>query len=75
MILKTKQDYITYLLEATLRIEKSLANLTKNQESLERIVESKMYDLDVKVTETQTIVEKLRDDAEDSNDRPTTERF
>ena len=48
--LKTKQDQLTYLLEATLRIEKSLANLTKNQDSLGRIIESKMYDLDVKVT-------------------------
>ena len=38
MNLKTKQDQLTSLLEATLRIEKSLANLTKNQESLERIV-------------------------------------
>ena len=73
--LKTKQDQITYLLEATLRIEKSLANLTKNQESLERIVEDKMYNLDVKVREIQTIVEKLRDDAEDNDDRPTTDRF
>ena len=46
MNLKTKKDQLTYLLEATLRIEKSLANLTKNQESLERIVEDKMYNLD-----------------------------
>nr|XP_020189533.1 proline-rich protein 36-like [Aegilops tauschii subsp. strangulata] len=40
--LKSKQDQLTYLLEATLRIERSLANLAKNQESLERIVEDKM---------------------------------
>jgi hypothetical protein len=74
---------MTYLLEATLRIERSLANLTKNQASLERIVESKIYDLDVKITEVQTIVEKLRDDvdtaraaAEDSaDDRLMTDRF
>ena len=49
--------------------------MTKNQESLERIVEDKMYNLDVKVTEIQSIVEKLQDDAEDKDDRPTTERF
>ena len=55
---------MTYLLEATLRIERSLANLTKNQESLERIVEDKMYNLYVKITEVQSIVEKLRDDAD-----------
>src|SRR3990170_4726605 len=63
----TKQDQLTYLLQATLRIGKSLANLTKNQESLERIVEDKMYNLDVKVTEIQIIVEKMRDDAEDND--------
>ena len=34
-----------------------------------------MYNLDVKVREIQTIVEKLRDDAEDNDDRPTTDRF
>ena len=66
---------MTYLLETTLRIERSLANLAKNQESLERIVEDKMYNLDVKVTEIQSIVEKLRDDAEDGNEDTTTERL
>jgi hypothetical protein len=34
--LETKNDQMAYLLEATLRIERSLANLAKNQESLER---------------------------------------
>ena len=73
--LETKQDQITYMLEETLRIEKSVDNLTKNQKSLERIVEDKMYNLDVKVTEIQTIVEKLRDDAEGKDDRATTDIF
>ena len=66
---------MTYLLEATLRIERSPANLAKNQESLEWIVVDKMYNLDVKVTGIQYIVEKLRDDAEDGNEDTTTERF
>ena len=52
-----------------------MANLAKNQESLEWIVEDKIYNLDVKVTEIHTIVEKLRDDTEDSDDIPTTDRF
>ena len=34
-----------------------------------------MYNLDVKVSEIQTIVDKLLDDAEDRDDRPTTDRF
>src|SRR3990170_2425185 len=63
--LKTKNDQMTYLLEATLRIERSLANLTKNQASLERIVETKIHDVDA--------TRAASDDSGD--DRPTTERF
>lgn len=81
--LKSKNDQMTYLLEATLMIERSLDNLIKNQESLKRIVDTKIHDLDVKITEVQTIVEKLRDDVEiaravacdSGDDRLTIERF
>ena len=59
VFLKSKQDQLGYLIQATLRIEKGLATLTQNQESLERIVETKFYDLDLKVTEIQTAVEQL----------------
>ena len=59
VFLKSKQDQLGYLIQSTLRIEKGLATLTKNQESLERIIETKFYDLDVKVTEIQTAVEQL----------------
>lgn len=59
VFLKTKQDQLAYLIQATLRIEKGLATLTQNQESLERIIETKFYDLDQKVTEMQTVVEQL----------------
>jgi flagellar capping protein FliD len=62
-MLKTKQDQLSYLLEATVRIEKGLATLTQNQESLERIIETKFHDLDVMVTEIQTTVEKLQEEA------------
>ena len=73
-----------YLLEATLRIERSLANLTQTQASFERIIETKFHDLDVKVTEIQTTVEQLQGDvdtvkqarSDDSEDeRPTIEQF
>ena len=50
------------MIASTLRIEKGLATLTQNQESLERIMEQKFYDLDVKVTEIQSVVEQLQDD-------------
>ena len=49
--LKNKHEQLGYLIASTLRIEKGLATLTQNQESLERIMEQKFYDLDVKVTE------------------------
>jgi hypothetical protein len=75
VLLKTKQDQLSYLLEATVRIEKGLATLTQNQESLERIIETKFHDLDVKVTEIQTTVEKLQEEAEYREDRPTTYTF
>ena len=52
--LKNKQEQLGYLI---LRIEKGLATLTQNQESLERIMELKFHDLDVKVTEIQSVVE------------------
>ena len=48
-----------------MRIEKGLATLTQNQESLERIIETKFYDLDLKVTEIQTTVEQLQEEAEE----------
>ena len=59
VFLKSKQDQLGYLIQSTLRIEKGLATLTQNQESLERIIEQKFYDLDVKVTEIQSVVEQL----------------
>ena len=40
-----------------MRIEKGLATLTQNQESMERIIETKFYDLDLKVTEMQIAIE------------------
>ena len=50
-LVKSKQNQLGYLIASTLRIQKGLATPTQNQESLERIVEQKFYDLDVKVTE------------------------
>ena len=50
----------------------------KNQESLERIVETKFHDLDVKVTEMATDLGKLKEDFEaqinsDSDEQTTTQ--
>ena len=73
--MKSKQDHLGYLIASTLRIEKGLATLTQNQESLERIMEQKFYDLDVKVTEIQSVVEQLQDDMQERKDKTTTDAF
>ena len=73
--LKTKQEQLGYLIASTLRIEKGLATLTQNQESLERIMEQKFYDLDVKVTEIQSVVEQLQDDMQERKGKTTTDAF
>ena len=62
VFLKSKQDQLGYFIASTLRIEKGLATRTQNRESLERIMEQKFYDLDVKVTKIQTVVEQLQDE-------------
>src|SRR5215216_6689619 len=75
ILLQSKQIQLRHLVLATLRIEKSLANLTQNQESLERLIETKFYDLDLKVTEIQTAVEQLQDEAEERRGRTTTDAY
>ena len=73
--MKSKQYQLGYLIQSTLRIEKGLATLTKNKESLERIIETKFYDLDVKITEIQTAVEQLQEEAEEKKGKSTTDAF
>ena len=71
VFLKSKQDQLGYLIQSNLRIEKGLATLTQNQESLERIIEQKFYDLDVKVTEIQSAVEQLQEEVEEKKGKST----
>ena len=52
-----------------------MATLTRNQESLERILETKFYDLDLKVTEIQTAVEQLQEEAKGRRGKATTDAF
>ena len=75
MSLKSKQDQLGYLITSILRTETGLATLTQNQEILERIVEQKFYDLDVKVTEIQSVVEQLQDDMQERKGKTTTDAF
>ena len=75
VFLKSKQDHLGYLIQATLRIEKGLATLTHNQESLERIFVTKLHDLDVKVTEIQTSMQKIQEELENRSDKTTTNAY
>ena len=69
-------SFVAFLEEKpTLRIEKGLATLTQNQESLERIIEQKFYDLDVKVTEIQSVVEQLQEEVEEKKGKSTRNAF
>ena len=63
------------MIASTLRIEKGLATLTQNQESLERIIEQKFYDIVVKVTEIQSVVEQLQDEVQEKKGKSTTDAF
>ena len=63
------------MIASTLRIEKGLATLTQNQESLERIMEFKFHDLDVKVTEIHSVVEQLQDDMQERKGKTTSYVF
>ena len=75
VFLKSKHDQLGFLIQSTLRIEKGLATPTQNQESLERIIERKFYDLDVKVTEIQLVVEQLQEEVEEKKGKATTDAF
>ena len=42
---------------------------------MERIIEQKFYDLDVKVTEIQSVVEQLQDEVQENKGKSTTDAF
>ena len=73
--MKNKQEQLGYLIASSLRIEKGLATLTQNQESLEKIMEQKFYELDVKVTKIQSVVEQLQDDMQERQGKTKTNVF
>ncbi|KAE8812622.1 Nucleolysin TIAR [Hordeum vulgare] len=59
-----KNDQLAYLISATHRREKNIAELLQNQKSLERIVEAKFHDLDNKVTELTTTINALKQEVD-----------
>ncbi|KAE8771357.1 putative receptor protein kinase ZmPK1 [Hordeum vulgare] len=88
--LKTREEEMSFLVSTIQGMEKNISEILLNQKSLERIVETKFHDLDVKVTELTTTVKQLQhevdrvkiphssdDDDDDDDDLPlrTTARF
>lgn len=58
--LRTPTEQIYFLVSSVQGMEKNISEILQNQKSLERIVETKFHDLDVKVTQMSTSVEQLK---------------
>ncbi|KAE8818232.1 nucleolysin tiar [Hordeum vulgare] len=58
--LKTQDEQMTFLVSSVQGMEKNIQEILQSQKSLERVVETKVHDMDVKVTELTTIVKQLQ---------------
>ncbi|KAE8798879.1 nucleolysin tiar [Hordeum vulgare] len=81
---KTRDEQMSFLVNTIQGMEKDTSNFFPNQKSLERIVDTKFHELDVKATELTTIVQQLQhevdsvkishsddeDDDDDDDDSP-----
>ncbi|KAE8815113.1 hypothetical protein D1007_07625 [Hordeum vulgare] len=86
--LRTQVEKMAFLVSFFQGMEKNIQEMLQNHKSLERVVETKFHDRDVKVTELTTIVKQLQhevdsveiphsDDDDDDEESPplTTTRF
>ncbi|KAE8786953.1 nucleolysin tiar [Hordeum vulgare] len=58
--LKTQGEQMAFLVSTVQGMEKNIQEIMQNQKSLERIVETKFDNMDMKVTELTTIVKQLQ---------------
>ncbi|KAE8821335.1 nucleolysin tiar [Hordeum vulgare] len=58
--LRTQAEQMAFLVSTVQGIEKNIQEIMQNQKSLERVVETKFSNVDVKVTELTTIVRQLQ---------------
>ena len=58
--LRSREGQMPFLVRTIHGMEKNISEIFWNEKSLERIMETKFHDLDVKVTELATIIEKLQ---------------
>ncbi|KAE8816621.1 nucleolysin tiar [Hordeum vulgare] len=70
--LRTPAKQMTFLVSIVQGMEKNIEEIMQNQKSLERVVETKFHNMDVKVTELTTIVRQLQHEV-DSLEIPCSE--
>ncbi|KAE8809786.1 nucleolysin tiar [Hordeum vulgare] len=58
--LRTQAEQMAFLVSTTQGMEKNIQEIMQNQKSLERVVETKFHNMDMKVTELTTIVRQLQ---------------
>nr|AGW47718.1 hypothetical protein [Hordeum vulgare subsp. vulgare]QGH59160.1 hypothetical protein [Hordeum vulgare subsp. vulgare] len=57
---RTREDHMSFLVSTIQGMDNNIFEILLNQKILERIVETKFHDLDIKVTELATTVEQLK---------------
>ncbi|KAE8816548.1 nucleolysin tiar [Hordeum vulgare] len=67
--LRTPAEQMAFLVSIVQGMEKNIQEIMQNQKSIERVVETKFHNMDVKVTELTTIVRQLQHEV-DSLDIP-----
>ncbi|KAE8798299.1 hypothetical protein D1007_26380 [Hordeum vulgare] len=70
--LRTQAEQMEFLVSTAQAMEKNIQEIMQNHNSLERVVEKKFHNMDVKVTELTTIVRQLQHEV-DSMDIPRSE--
>ncbi|KAE8809756.1 hypothetical protein D1007_13650 [Hordeum vulgare] len=58
--LRTQAEQMVFLVSTVQGMEKNIQEIMQNQKSLERVVETKFHNMDVKVSELTTIVTQLQ---------------
>ncbi|KAE8801699.1 nucleolysin tiar [Hordeum vulgare] len=58
--LRSKEDQMVFLISTIQGMEKNITDILLNQKSLERIIETKFHELDIKVIELITTVNQLK---------------
>ncbi|KAE8774736.1 hypothetical protein D1007_52826 [Hordeum vulgare] len=58
----TQAEMMAFLVSSVQGMEKNIQEILQNQKNLERVVETKFHDMDVKVMELNTIVKHLQHD-------------